>query len=548
MSNREGYLGNPLLKPANEPVNFTQEQVQEYIKCSQDPVYFINKYVKIVNVDKGLIPFDMYDYQENLVRTLNDNRFVICRFSRQTGKSTSVGAFMLHYIIFNANKVTCILANKLSTAKEILDRIKRMFENLPRWLQQGVKEWNKTSIVLENDSKVIAAATSSSAIRGLSINLIMLDEFAFVPQNQAEDFYTSVFPTISSGKETKVFVVSTPNGMNHFYKMWDDAENGRSDYVPVKITWRNVPGRDEEWALQQIRQTSQMQFDQEHEVEFLGSANTLISGPILRSLVPRPEKYCIDNLSVLEEPVSERTYCLVADVSRGAGIDYSAFLVIDITEVPYRIVARYRNNFIPPLVYPDVIYRTAKKYNNAWVLVEVNDAGGQVCDSLYNDYEYENLITVSTRGRKGQVADSGFGANVGLGIKTSPQVKRIGCQALKTLVEDQKIIIDEFDTISELSTFIARGNTFEADIGSHDDLAMCLVLFAWLTSQPIFKELTNDDVREILYKERMERIENEMTPFGFIVDGVTEETFVDNEGIRWTTFSEDKIDSDWGKF
>lgn len=983
MNHREGYQGNILLKPTNVPVAFTQEQVQEYIKCAQDPIYFIKKYVKVIHVDRGLVDFDLYQYQEELVTKLDDNRFVICKFGRQTGKSVTVAAFFLHYIMFNANKVTCILANKLATAKEILDRIKRMFENLPSWLQQGVKEWNKTSIVLENDSKVIASATSLSAVRGMSINMLMIDEAAFIPPNQIEEFYTSVFPTISSGADTKVFLVScvvgtthvftdkgiktvesfvnkdkpenpilgyeideykvhgrtklnngnimvnsgiaktlkftttsselecslnhklwackdgnygwykaselteddyisikygmetwgdnddisdydytpsskehnafippkkvtediayfmglflaegyarkmlsengdvrggqvviscgddlsetmnklglkwslkdqdlhycinsksllmfleylgidinlkakekiipdkilswsrknlsaflrgyfdgdgcvererkrisvvsasetmvkqirmillnmgilsskyktiippskivkvhstvyslvlnhknsqlfkdnigfsldrkrkimesninyvnrydkedvvpnirdifesknisydkkelakktrnlnrdrcfdiisaddakkihnildknikwekikkiensenvvydfsldhiendfwchsvlyngiighqTPNGMNFFYKMWEDAIEDRNDYCPMEVTWDKVPGRDEEWKQNQIRQLGQMKFDQEHEGHFLGSTNTLISGPVLRSLVPRAEKYSIDSLSVLEDPREDRTYCLVADVSRGAGIDFSAFLVIDITEVPYRIVARYRNNFIPPLVYPDVIYRTASKYNDAWILVEVNDAGGQVVDGLYNDYEYENLITVSNRGRKGQVADSGFGANVNLGIKTSPQVKRIGCQALKTLVEDQKIIVDEYDTIFELSTFIARGKTFEADIGSHDDLAMCLILWAWLTTQPIFKELTNDDIRELLYKERMQRIEDDMTPFGFIDDGRNEETFVDNEGTRWTTFDQDKIDSDWGTF
>lgn len=548
----KGYMGNTLLKPSNQKVSFTEEQVKEYIKCADDPVYFIRNYVKIVNVDKGLVPFRLYDYQEQLVNLLHDNRFIVCRFGRQLGKSTTSAAYMLHYILFNSEKVAAILANKLNTAREILDRVKKMFEYLPKWLQQGVEEWHKTSITLENGSKIIAAATSSSAIRGFSVNVILLDEYAFIHPNQAEEFYTSVFPTISSGKDTKVIVVSTPNGLNHFYKLWVEAEEGRSDYVPFLITWDKHPERDQEWAEQQIRQTSRRQFDQEHQCEFLGSSNTLISGPKLRSLVYKPPIHeTEDGLWVFEKSEGNHNYVMVADVSHGNKMDYHAFIVVDITSAPYKVVAAFRNNEMPPLVYPDILHSTATTYNNASLLVEVNDIGNQVSQILYEDLEYENLVQVTQRGRKGQVADSGFGSKKSqLGLRTSKATKRIGCSILKTLIEEDKLLFDDSRILHEMSVFISRKQSYEADIGQNDDLMMCMVNFAWLTSQPLFSDLAAFDPRKELYSKDLEKMKNEMMPFGFMFDGTNddeESSFVDAQGQRWDiaeTYSYDEDDRD----
>lgn len=547
-NNKQSYLGNPLIKGAGVKVEFTKKQIVEYERCMNDPTYFIKNYVKIINVDRGLIPFELYPYQENIVNTVHDNRFVICKMCRQSGKSTTVASYILHFVNFNPDKKVAILANKLAIAKEILERIKRAFQYLPKWMQQGVAEWNKESITLENGSKIIAAATSSSAVRGDTFNLIMLDEFAFIPPNQAEDFFSSVYPTVSSGNTTKVLIVSTPKGMNHFYKMWTEAEEGRSDYVPISVHWTDVPGRDDNWASQQIRNTSQQQFDQEFECHFLGSANTLISGTKLRSLAYKTPILDQDGLLVYEHPKDDHEYMTVCDVSRGTQQDYSAFTVIDITEVPYKLVATYRNNKIPPLVYPEVIHRVASKYNQSWVMVETNDAGIQVAESLYEDYEYENMIMTSMKGRKGQVADSGFGSGQSQrGVKTTKSVKRIGCSILKDLIEDDKLLIDDYHTIQELSTFIAKAGSYEADVGHNDDLAMCLVLFGWVTTQPIYRDIMSMDTRKILYEERLQQIEDQWAPFGFVNDGISdpEDTFVDSEGDRWTTVDRKHERDDW---
>lgn len=534
-----GYLGNPLIRAAGSHTKYTPEQVREFSRCMSDPVHFIRNYVKLVHVDRGLVLFDMYGYQEDLVRTLDKDRFVICKLPRQVGKTVTVAAYLLHFILFNPEKKVAVLAHKLDQSKEILARIQKMYMHLPNWLKQGVVEWNKTSATFENGSKIIAAATSSSAIRGDSFNMVYLDEFAFVPQNQADEFFASVYPTISSGQTTKVLITSTPKGMNHFYKMWTDAVEQRSGYTPVEINWNTPPGRDADWMKDQISKIGEMKFDQEFRCEFIGSADTLISGPVLRALAHvTPNISTQEGLDIYESPRPGHQYVVVADVSRGVGIDYSAFVVIDVTRAPYKVVAKFRNNQMPPMVFPDVVHRVANSYNKAWTLIEVNDSGGQIADILYEDYEYDHLVMTANRGRKGQVADSGFGgAKVQFGVKTTKSVKRVGCSILKTMIEDQKLIVQDFDCIYELSTFVARGVGFEADFGQHDDLVMCMVLFGWLTTQPMFKEMTDtEDARRDLYEERLKNLEETMTPFGFINDGIHDDegSFVDDGGTRWT--------------
>ena len=530
---KETYLGNPQLKAAYVPVEFTEEQVVEYIKCKDEPAHFISNYVQIVDVDKGLVPFELRDYQKEMVDTFSDQRFVICKMARQSGKSTTIIAYLLHYVLFNESTNVAVLANKKALAVELLGRLQLAYENLPKWLQQGVVTWNKGNLEIENGSKIIAAATSGSAIRGGSYNIIFLDEFAHVPSNISEQFFNSVYPTISSGETTKVLIVSTPNGMNMFYKMWVDAEEKRNSYSPIEVHWSQVPGRNEKWKQETIKNTSELQFQQEFECDFIGSANTLINGAKLRQIPFKNPIFSHEGLDVYQQPVEHHTYVVIVDTSRGQGLDYSAFSVIDVSQMPYRQVVKYRNNEISPMLYPNAIYAIAKKYNEAFVLVEVNDIGGQVADILYYDIEYENIMMTSMKGRAGQQIGGGFAKDSCLGIKTTKQVKRIGCATLKDMIEHDKLIVEDFDTISELTTFSSKGQSYEAEEGAHDDLVMTLVLFSWLVQQRYFKDLTNMDIREKLFSEQMKMLEDELTPFGFINDGKEDTSFVESDGTRW---------------
>ena len=528
------YLGNPNLKKANTPINFTQENILEFMKCKDDPVYFARKYIKIVSLDSGLVPFSLYDFQEKLIRNFHESRFNICKMPRQTGKSTTCVSYLLHYAVFNDNVNIAILANKASTARDLLGRLQLAYENLPKWMQQGIIAWNKGSLELENGSKISANSTSSSAVRGGSYNVIFLDEFAFIPNHIADDFFASVYPTISSGQSTKVIIVSTPRGMNHFYRMWHDAERGKNEYVPTDVHWSEVPGRDETWKEQTIANTSEQQFKVEFECEFLGSVNTLINPAKLKNLVYENPINRNAGLDIHVNPIKNHQYLVTVDVARGMGNDYSAFIVFDITSFPYNIVAKYRNNEIKPMLFPNVITDVAKGYNDAFILVEVNDIGDQVASIIHYDLEYDNLLMASMRGRAGQVVGTGFsGKKTQLGVRTTSAVKKLGCSNLKTLLEDDKILVKDYEIISELTTFSQKHNSFEAEEGCNDDLAMCLVIFAWLVAQDYFKEMTDNDIRKRLYEEQRNQIEQDMAPFGFIQDGLDESSFVDSSGDLW---------------
>ncbi|MBC8442759.1 MAG: terminase [Proteobacteria bacterium] len=532
--NKNSYLGNTNLKSAGIKVDFTKNQVEEYLKCSKDPVYFIKKYIKIVSLDEGLVPFDMWDFQEDIIEKVHNNRFVIAKLPRQTGKSTTMISYLLHYVLFNQDVNVAILANKLATARELLHRLQLAYEYLPKWMQQGIVEWNKGSIELENGSKILASATSSSAVRGGSFNMIFLDEFAYVPHGVAEEFFSSVYPTISSGQTTKVLIVSTPKGLNMFYRFWVDATEKRNEYVPIEVHWSQVPGRDEEWKKQTIANTSEDQFQTEFECDFVGSSATLISTHKLKCLAYKtPLQKNDDGLSIYQEPKKDSVYCIIVDTARGQGQDYSAFVVIDITKTPYKLVGTYRNNEISPMVYPTVINAVGRKYNDAYVFVEINDIGGQVSDILHADLEYDNMLMTIVKGRKGQVLSSGFGKGNQLGIRTTGVTKRIGCATLKSLIEEDKIIIEDIDTINELTTFVAKRNSFEADDGHNDDLAMCLVIFGWMTTQPYFGELLDIDIRKDLYGEKIKQVEDEMLPFGFIDSGIEPSFEIDSTGQIW---------------
>ena len=529
------YLGNPNLKKANTPIEFTEEQILEFLKCKQDPVYFARNYIKIVSLDHGLVPFEMYPFQEKLIRNFHAYRFNICKMPRQTGKSTTVVSYLLHYAVFNDNVNIAILANKASTAGDLLSRLQLAYENLPKWMQQGIIAWNKRSMELENGSKIIAASTSASAVRGGSYNIIFLDEFAFIPNHIADEFFASVYPTISSGQSTKVIIVSTPHGMNHFYRMWHDAEREKNEYVPTEVHWSEVPGRDTKWKAQTIANTSEQQFRVEFECEFLGSVDTLIAPSKLKAMVYDDPVKTNGSLYVYNEPDEMRDYIITVDVARGVSKDYSAFVVFDITTFPYKVVAKYRNNEIKPMLFPSVIEEVGRAYNNAYILCEVNDIGDQVASILNFDLEYENMLMCSMRGRAGQIVGTGFsGKKTQLGVKMSSTTKKVGCSNLKTLIEDDKLIITDYDTISELTTFIQRKQSFEAEEGCNDDLAMCLVIFSWLVAQDYFKEMTDQDVRKRIYEEQRNQIEQDMAPFGFISDGLDAMgTEVDSNGDVW---------------
>jgi len=518
---RMGYNGNALLKRANQAIEWTPELVAEYVKCSQDPIYFTETYMKIINIDKGLVSFKLYDYQKEMIRSFADNRFNIVATARQAGKSTVTCAFILWYTIFNAEKTVALLANKGETAREILQRIQLAYQYLPPWLQQGVKEFRAGAMVFENNSRVIAAATSSDAIRGYSINLLFIDEAAFI--ENWDTFFTSVYPTISSGKESKIILVSTPNGMNHFYALWQNAIEKKNNYNPIKVSFEKVPGRDEKWKQETLSSMNFNfeKFDQEYCVEFMGSSGTLIAGWKLKELVSKTPVSYKDGLSQYEIPVAGHAYCCIADVSRGKGLDYSAFHIVDVTQMPYKQVCTFRNNMLTPIDYAEVIHRICKLYNNASILVEINDIGEQVSHTLHYDFEYENVLFTENAGRAGKRISTGFGTSgqKDKGIRTTKPVKATGCAILKLLIEQNQLIINDFHTIEELSTFSRKGQSYEAEDGKHDDLVMGLVLFGWLSDQQYFKDYTNINTLIKLREKTDEEIMNDLSPFGFVIDG-----------------------------
>jgi len=516
----KGYKGNVLLKKTNQNIEFTPERVAEYVKCQNDPIYFAENYVKIITLNDGLQNFNPWDYQKSMIESFKDNRYTIVTTARQAGKSTTTCAYILWYIIFHPDKTVALLANKGDTAREILGRVQLAYQHLPKWLQQGVVEWNKGSFVLENNSRVLAAATSASAIRGYTINLLFIDEAAHI--DNWDEFFTSVYPTISSGKESKIILVSTPNGLNHFYATWVNAIENRNGYKAIQVNWRDVPGRDDDWKQNTL---AGMNFDiekfnQEMECEFLGSSGTLIAGWKLKELVHQNPIVEKEGLIQYFQPEKDHVYIMVCDVSRGKGLDYSAFQLIDVTSMPYQQACVYRNNSVTPIDYADTIHRVAKSYNNASVLVEVNDIGEQVSHSLHYDFGYENVLFTENAGRSGKRITGGFGGgNVDKGIRTTKIVKTIGCSILKLLIEQNQFIVNDFHTINELSTFSKKGNSYEAEPGKHDDLVMCLVLFAWLSEQQYFKDYTNINTLMSLREKTEDDMEQDMAPFGFIDTG-----------------------------
>jgi hypothetical protein len=502
-------MGNPNVKADGVTHSFTEHELQEYSKCMRDPAYFARNYCKVIHLDKGLVSFDLYPYQEKMFNHFKDNRFSIVLACRQSGKSISSVAYLLWYSCFHPEKTIAVLANKGSTAQEMLGRITLMLENLPFFLQPGCKALNKRSIEFSNNSRIVSAATSGSSIRGMSVNLLYLDEFAFV--DNAAEFYTSTYPVVSSGKDTKVIITSTANGIgNQYHKLWEGAVQGVNEYKAFRVDWWDVPGRDEEWKKQTIANTSSLQFDQEFGNTFFGTGDTLINAETLMGFRAKPPKRLVEGNSVYiyEDPEKDHQYVMTVDVSKGRGQDYSTFNVIDISTRPFRQVAVYRNNNISPLLFPNVIYKYAKVYNDAWVVVESNDQGGIVCNGLYHELEYENLFIESTV------------KSNRLGIEMNRKVKRLGCSGIKDILEEQKLDIVDENTILECSTFVAKGQSYEASDGNHDDLMMNLVMFGYFATGNYFQELTDVNLKDMMFKQRMQEIENDVLPFGFVDDGI----------------------------
>ncbi len=537
------YMGNPNVKAAHTNQDYTPQQLQEYKRCMDDPIYFAETYVRIMSVDFGLIPFTLWDFQREMILNFKDERFNICKLPRQVGKSTTSVAFILWFALFNPGKTIGILANKGELAQEILGRLQLAYESLPFWLQQGCYTFNKKSMNLENGSKILATTSSGSAARGMSFSLIFLDEFAFVPPNDAEDFFRSVYPTISSGSDTKMIVVSTPKGMNHFYKMWMEAKEGRSQFKPTEIHWTAPPGRDEDWKQQQIANTSEDQFRQEFETEFIGSASTLISPSKLSNMSYIKPKFAKDGIDFYEDVKPGHNYLITADSARGLRLDYSAFVVIDVTTIPYKVVAKYRDNTITPLIYPQFLYNIANHFNKAWLLVETNDVGSQVAEALASEFSYENLLKTVSKGRAGFVLGGGQGAKNG--VTTTSPVKTKGCSNFKSLIETDRLIIEDYDIYVEMTTFTRKGDSadsqFAAEAGTNDDLVMCMVLFSWCVASEYWKELTNTDPSKSIYQQKLEeQEEDDNMPLGFISYANMRETYVES-GDVWVSVSDDEM-------
>jgi hypothetical protein len=493
------YLNNPLLGRKNSKHSYTKEQILEFKKCSEDIHYFAENYFTIVHVDQGKIKIPLYDYQKTLLNQFQKERFNIVTQSRQSGKTTTTIVFVVHFILFNMDKTVAILANKGDTSQEILSRIQLAFELLPNWLKPNVLEWNKRTVEFENGCRIMARATSSSSIRGQSVSCLIIDEAAFV--ENWEEFYKSTYPTIASGKETKVILVSTINKLNHFNTIRVKAERGENEYVPFEVKWDDVPGRDEEWKKQTIANTSLEDFMQEHENVALGSINSLISSNTLRNIITREPEEIIHGIKYYNKPIIGHKYIITVDTSHGKGLDYSVANVFDVTSYPIKQVALFRTNTMQPTVYARVINNLGIQYNTAGVLVESNDIGSLVVNDLNHEYEYDNLISETTTKEK-----------YVLGVRTTKLTKRVGCSVLKEMLESQKLIIQDNNTLIELANFIAVGNSYRAETGCTDDIVMTLVMLAWYTTNVNFEYSSDINISD-LYTNDISKIDDLIVPF-----------------------------------
>jgi len=512
------FNGNPKLKAANATIDYTDEQIQEIVKCMDDFVYFCVNYIKIIDQDSGkVIAFDLYDYQREMAQIYKDEKRVIILAPRQCGKSIFTIAYLLWVGTFNDYKNIILVANKESTAKKTLRKLKEMYFYLPFWMKQGLTEWNKKQISFENGTNIYAESTSSSGNRGDTASIVFLDEAAIIEKNLWDEFYTSVYPTIASVKSAQIIITSTPKGYNHFYQLWSMALNKQNDYKPFRVKWNEVPGRDQNYKTKTVAafgggSKGLRKWRQEFECFFTGSGGTLIEGQVLEDLKPAIilESRMDDKFNIYEYPEEDAQYCLIGDVAEGVGGDYSTCQIFKIDfQNSHKQVATFRDNMIKTNEFNTVIDQICKYYNNALAIVESNTYGREVLNRLVFEDEYENVFFE-------------FDAK-DYGLKMTTLTKKIGNSYLKSNIEDSKIVLVDFETISELSKYVLRSNVYRADDGQHDDLVTPLVLFSYFLSKKELIEnwLTVDN--NVIGKTKMEQqIESELLPVGFINNGLEE--------------------------
>lgn len=531
---------NLKIKPLGYKENYTEQQIEEIYKCKNDPIYFIQNYIKVISLDNSIIPFTLRDYQKKLINIVHKKRFTIAMMSRQSGKSTTVVSYLLQYALFNSNKRISLSAHNESLAQTLLSKIKTAYENLPSWLQQGVDVLNKNTFEFENGSTIVATATSAKTARGTSNNILLLDEFAFVEDHLAEEFYKSVYPSITQSKTAKIVIISTPNGMNLFYKMWMDAINKKNSYTPLKVTWKdvptcNVPG----WEETTKKNISSIDFAQEFECNFLGSTATLISAKVLSRIPVEAPIKSSDGLDIYEDYQKNHKYVMTVDPSNFMfnernKQDYSAFVIIDITDPPYRVVAKYRNNEITSSIFPEYVYKVGKQYKFPFLLCE-SDSNMSVGKAL-SELEYPELLLCSTvggRGGYGQSVSHSFDSKrTNYGLAMSEKAKREGCIKLKDLIEANVLLFKDAEILNELFTFVPKKNSWGAAKAKHDDLVMCLVIFSWLTNQEYFKELIDIDIRKYMVNKQERQMNASLQLLGYVNLGVEPDIEI-SDGLIW---------------
>lgn len=516
------YLGHLKLRKTGTKIEVSDNEMEEFVKCFNDPIYFLKTYCEIVSLDHGVVKFRPHAYQKKMLRLMHENRFSIILAARQMGKSVCIAGYLLWCAIFAKDQNIAILANKEAQAMDTLERLQMMYEGLPWFLQPGVSLWNSKRIKLGNGSKVFISSTRGSAARGKSITHIALDEFAFV--DHAEKFYGSVYPTISSGKKTKMIVSSTPNGMNMFYRMWQDAIDGKSEFKPFKATWDVHPDRDEKWKKTQIANMESTspgagarQFRQEFDCVFEGSSDTLLSSECLKMLkhvVPLTQD---KNSRIYEQPIKEHIYIVTVDVSEGVEKDSSVISVFDATAIPYRHVAVWQNNTTTPIKLAPVVVQIAKRYKEAFVVVENNSIGNTTATSIWYDYDYDNCLRTVDNRQNTEVRAAGDSI---IGVKMTEKVKLRGCSVMKDLIESGLLEVKDRNTIEELQSFTKTGRSWKAESGKHDDLVMTLVSFAWFTSQAYFADMVNIDTRGAILEKTGEE---ELLGSIWLCDGTDDE-------------------------
>ncbi|QNH71374.1 terminase large subunit [Rhizobium phage P9VFCI] len=501
---RNYYKNNKLIKRSGTPVQFTPAMQEELKRCALDILYFAEKYFFVRTLDYGKIKIPLRDYQKFWLRVSEeeDIRQRIWLACRQSGKSSTLTIEILHKVLFNDDYQIAILANKGGTAREIFSRVRLAYEMLPFWLQVGVVEWNKGSMELENGSKVFAASTSSDSIRGFTLNEIILDEMCFVKND--EEFMTSTYPVIASGKKSRITMISTPNGpRGEFHKNWQRAVKGKNSYYSFKVPWHFVPGRDAEWKQNTIENTSYTQFRQEQDVEFVGHGDGFLNAETLEMLareIREPLRLNDPELSeqgfeIFELPQEGHAYIACVDNAEGKEQDESTISIIDITEKPFKLVGTFADNRISPLLFPHKIKKMAEIYNNAMTIVENNTIGLTVAVGLYLDLEYENVYLSNNKDE------------TGIGVRTTRPLKQLGCANLRSLLEKGAMKVPSQKVLHQLQNFVPKNGTYNAAPGHKDDLVANLWMFGWYTSQGQFEEFLKNKLVQELYSKEIEETE-----------------------------------------